>query len=92
MAMTLSMGDEKKILREINKADIVNGEYVVPEGIEAIGSDAFMDLDELRSIKLPSTLKSIGGFAFQNCKNLSEIILPEGIESISEGAFSGCSS
>src|SRR5699024_1887318 len=55
---------------------------IVPEGIRAIGAEAFADCSSLRSIELPGSLTAIGDMAFSWCDSLSGIELPEGLTTI----------
>ncbi len=64
-------------------------EIVIPEGVEVIGSSAFL-YSYITSVTLPSTLKTLGENAFENCVSLSEVIMSEGIETIGRSAFKGC--
>ena len=65
-------------------------EYVVPEGTEIIGRDAFASNNSLMKVELPSSVRIIDGLAFQFVKKLNSIILPEGLEKIDGIAFQGC--
>ena len=47
--------------------------YAVPEGIQAIGGEAFSGCEALRSITLPDTLTSIGVNPFELCGQLTQI-------------------
>ena len=67
-------------------------EAVIPEGVTAIGDNAFLNCANLRRIKLPSSLKELGGHAFDGCAQLEEIILPDGLQKIGSYAFDGCTS
>ena len=66
------------------------GGYVIPEGVQRIGDEAFATCWELTSITIPDSIRSIGKLAFQSCKQLTDITIPEGVEHIGIGAFSGC--
>ena len=46
----------------------------IPEGVETIGSQAFMNCDNLVKIVLPSTVTEIGSYAFYNTTNLSFLV------------------
>lgn len=63
-------------------------EYIVPEGTEMIGEDAFPS--SLRRVTLPSTLKSIWSNAFNCCLNLEKIVIPDSVEQIGFNAFCFC--
>lgn len=60
-------------------------EYTVPEGVEAIGSRAFIRINGLKSVHLPDSLKRIERMAFVTC-GFDEIILPDGV-TVEQGAF-----
>ena len=66
-----------------------NGEYIVPDGVETIGSCAFQD-SHISNIQFPNTLKKISKDAFYNCENLKSISLPNSVQSIGRAAFTGC--
>ena len=65
---------------------------VVLSGPTSIGSNAFENCRNLRSVSLPGTMERIGESAFANCSNLTEITIPEGVTTLAEACFSGCSS
>ena len=58
---------------------------VLPEGVIAIGSDAFEET-KFNEIILPSTLTEIGSYAFYD-SDITEIILPSSISFIGDQAF-----
>ena len=45
-------------------------DVAVPEGIKAIGDDAFSDCETIVTVSLPSSLVWIGHQAFSKCPNL----------------------
>lgn len=55
-----------------------------------IDYEQFDDIDNLKSIILPSSVKDIGFSAFGGCSKLESITLQEGLTSIQERAFDGC--
>ena len=65
---------------------------VLAEGLEAIGSAAFLRCENLKSITFPSTLKKIGRLAFGSCYSLEKVCLGENLRHIGNGAFIACSS
>ncbi len=69
-----------------------NGDYVVPDDVEAIADDAFWGCDSLSSITFPDSLKTIGDDAFWGCVSLSSIKLPNGLQTLGDTAFSSCDS
>ena len=65
-----------------------NSEYVIPDGITAIGSitmtssGAFEECYGLKSIVLPNSLEAIGHHAFMVCLSLESIEIPIGVTQI----------
>jgi hypothetical protein len=65
----------------------VNGkDYIVNK----IGNYAFVKMDKLMSVFIPSTVHTIGVEAFDGCINLWSLVMSEGLKLIDVGAFSGC--
>ena len=64
----------------------------LPQGVTALGQQAFAYCSSLTSITLPETLTSIGQQAFSHCDALTTIDLPDGLESIGNRAFNYCKS
>lgn len=62
----------------------------VPDGVKAIGDEAFSGLKTVGTFELPDGLESIGANAFKDCAGFSRIELPESLISIGESAFNGC--
>ena len=66
--------------------------YTIPQGILAIGDNAFAYVDSLQSITIPDSVTSIGHSAFLFCRGLTDVTIPDSVTSIGNSAFSGCSS
>lgn len=66
-------------------------EYTIPEGVTAIGSDAFRGHKVLERVYFPEGITSIGDEAFAYCDNLSQIDIPEGVTYVGDRAFESCS-
>ena len=58
--------------------------------VVSIGTSAFEDCSNLRSVTLPTTVKTINKDAFYSCNKLGSVTLHEGIQTIGERAFWGC--
>ncbi len=67
-------------------------EYQVPDGVTAIGDDAFGFCENLRHIAIPDGVRSIGHRAFANCTSLKVMKLPASVSDIGDMAFAGCRS
>ncbi len=63
----------------------------IPDSVTSIGSKAFLDCNELRSVSMPSNISDIASYTFSNCRNLTEITIPYGTISIRNYAFINCS-
>lgn len=61
----------------------------LPEGLKYIEANAFMWMDELETVSLPSTLEYIGESAFMYT-GITSPVLPDGLEYIGSKAFMGC--
>ena len=67
-------------------------EYIIPEGVENIGANAFYNCSGLTSVTIPESVTSIGREAFSGCSGLTSINIPESVTSIGDYAFYNCSS
>ena len=65
-------------------------EYVIPDSVTSIGTDAFHFCKSLTSITIPDSVTSIGSFAFSFCNNLTSITIPDSVASIGREAFYYC--
>lgn len=63
---------------------------VIPNGVKAIGDEAFWNCADLKSISIPNGVLAIGSGAFRDCVKLTGIVLPDSVVSIGYGAFLGC--
>jgi hypothetical protein len=66
--------------------------YAIPEGVTAIGRDAFSGCENLVSVIIPAGVTSIGGWAFYACSSLTSITIPASLISIEDSAFLKCKS
>jgi hypothetical protein len=66
--------------------------YTIPEGVTAIGRDAFAGCKNLMSVVIPTGVTSIGGWAFYACSSLTSITIPASVTSIEDSAFLNCKS
>jgi hypothetical protein len=73
-----------------SKNNITN--VIIKKGITHIGSHAFYDCHQLKSISIPKGMVSIGEFAFKNCYQLEHVIIPNSVTIIKRNAFERCKS
>ena len=66
------------------------GDYVVPEGVQTIGTEAFYECSQITSITLPDGLLTISDYAFGGCYGLTSILIPDSVSSIGDYAFYAC--
>ncbi|MDE6059867.1 MAG: leucine-rich repeat domain-containing protein, partial [Clostridia bacterium] len=71
---------------------LTNESYTVPNGVTAIGANAFRSNSSLKTLILPDGLKEIGEYAFYGASRLSNVEIPNTVERIGEYAFTSCSS
>lgn len=64
-------------------------EICVPDGVEAIGQNAFDEIISVTDIVLPDSLRGIGAYAFNGCAALVNVGLPSSMVWIHEEAFVG---
>ena len=62
----------------------------IPDGVTAIGREAFDFCYGLESLSIPGSVKEIAGSAFNSCIGLTSLTLAEGVETIGAGAFGDC--
>ena len=65
--------DKNKLIK-VDDCDIVNGEFVVPDGVTAIAEGLFLDCKLLVSIVIPESVNSIGNVAFDICESLKNYV------------------
>ena len=64
----------------------------IPEGVTAIGDNAFARNGRLTSVTIPKSVTSIRRSAFASCSSLISVTIPEGVISIEDYAFYSCTS
>lgn len=65
---------------------------ILPESLEHIGKEAFLECFYLEKLTVPTTgkLKVIDDIAFYDCNNLEDFVFPNGFERLGINAFSSC--
>ena len=62
----------------------------IPNDIEIIGPNAFMNCDTLTSVTIPNSVTTIGSSAFAGCTSLNDITISGGVTQIEDYTFWGC--
>ena len=78
------------MLVEIEMHDIQNGEIILPNSVDYLGTEVFKNQFGLKQIELSTHVSEIGSFAFCGCENLKllEIKNPNCILGV--GCFKNC--
>ena len=94
-AFAPNMTGDVRIPQGVKRINGIGGKptsIYIPEGVEEIGSQAFLWVGSLKGdVHLPSTIRKIGADAFA-ATSISHIHLPEGLEFIEENTFGYCES
>lgn len=71
--------------------DLKEISFEAPSTVTTIGSIAFKDCTNLKTVTLPSSLYSLGEQAFYRCSSLESVTLSGSIQKILKGTFQDCS-
>lgn len=77
------------VLLKLKQADDNSAIFNVPEGVEAIGRKAFVDLRNLDEVKIPNSVKAIGSGAFAS-SSIKTAVIPDSVTQIGTALFGLC--
>ncbi len=67
-------------------------ELSVAEGITRIGTFAFLEMEQLKAVRLPDSVAQISSYAFYGCSGIETAYIGTGVEKLGDGAFEQCKS
>ena len=67
-------------------------EVVIPDGVRAIGREAFFGCKELATLSLPKGLRRIEEYTFTDCRSLENVLWSDSLEYIGRRGFGYCDS
>jgi hypothetical protein len=68
------------------------GNYIIPNSVTSIGSNAFAYCTNLTYVTIPNSITNVGTYAFLYCTGLTNITIPDSVLGLGPGAFHGCTS
>lgn len=68
------------MIKNITDEDIINGSFIIPEGVAEIGKWAFSECWSLSSIIIPESVTKIWDYAFDKCRSLKKVSLPKKVK------------
>ena len=67
-----------------------DGNVAIPDGVQVIDKEAFLDRKDITSVIIPNSVKVIREDAFRGCSGLESVTIPDSVIQIWHRAFSGC--
>lgn len=72
-----------------------SGDIKIPETakglpVKEVGSSAFSELDDLKSVTLSNSIEKIGDYAFDSSVNLEKVVLGNSLKNIGHWSFRNC--
>ncbi len=64
--------------------------FDIPQGVETIGSNAFVYCKEIVGVSIPDSVKEIGDHAFSGCRSLESVSIPASVICIGVDCFKDC--
>jgi hypothetical protein len=67
------------------------GDFVIPNTVTSIGTDAFYQCFNLTSVAVPDGVTRVSDYAFYQCSSLTNVALPNSVTNLGSYAFGSCS-
>ena len=95
MPASITLADGTALpVTEIDSGFRYSGKYItgltIPGSINVIGRYAFMDMNNLATVKFEGKMIALNEKVFSDCTSLESVTLPEGLVELGESCFSGC--
>lgn len=87
-----SISDFKITNGKLTKYIGADVDITIPDSVTEIGSKAFYECRDLKSVSIPDSVKKIGSEAFESCSNLTTINIPKEVNNLNMYVFAFCSS
>lgn len=68
------------------------GEYIIPDTVTEICTEAFHESALVENVTIPNTVTEINGYTFVNCRSLISATIPSSVTVIGNYDFYGCTS
>ena len=65
-------------------------EIIIPEGVTAIGTEAFYRNCYIKELIIPESVAFIGQGAFRGCSAMKKLVIPQSVKCVDNKAFYGC--
>lgn len=66
------------------------GRVVIPEGVTAVGDEAFFQHTTLTEVRFHRNITEIGAWSFFGCTGLTRLEIPGSVKAIGDNAFAWC--
>lgn len=65
--------------------------FIIPNGVDTVGNEAFRDCISLTSIDIPNNVTTLRDYVFFDCNKLTSVTIGDGVTTIGGNVFGYCS-